>query len=43
VVLISSRSASELGAALEESPASGFVPKSELTAAAVAALVENRA
>jgi DNA-binding NarL/FixJ family response regulator len=41
VVLVSSRSASELGASLEESPARGFVTKGELTAAAVAALVQG--
>ena len=40
VVLVSSRSESELGPALAASPARGFVPKSELTAAAVSALVE---
>jgi DNA-binding NarL/FixJ family response regulator len=39
VVLVSSRSESELGPALAASSACGFVPKSELTAAAVAALV----
>src|SRR5262245_50484172 len=41
VVLVSSRSASEFGAALDESPARGFVTKSELTVAAVEALVEG--
>src|SRR5262245_57982832 len=34
VVLVSSRSAAELGPALEESPAAGFLAKSELTAEA---------
>src|SRR6266508_2677756 len=34
VVLVSSRSASDLGASLEASPARGFVTKSELPAAA---------
>jgi DNA-binding NarL/FixJ family response regulator len=43
IVLVSSRSASELGTALDESPARGFVTKSELTAAAVAALVDGAA
>ena len=43
VVLVSSRSASELGAALDESPVRGFVTKGELTADAVAALVEGAA
>jgi DNA-binding NarL/FixJ family response regulator len=39
VVFVSSRSASELAAGLERSSASGFIPKDELTAAALAALV----
>ena len=43
VVLVSSRSASELGAALDASPVRGFVTKGELTADAVAALVEGAA
>jgi DNA-binding NarL/FixJ family response regulator len=43
VVLVSSRSESELGPALAASPARGFVPKSELTAAAVTALLEGAA
>jgi CheY-like chemotaxis protein len=41
VVLVSSRSASELGAALEESPAAGFLTKSELTAEALAAFADG--
>ncbi len=41
VVLISSRSESEL-AGLDESPARGFIPKRELTAEALAALVDGR-
>jgi DNA-binding NarL/FixJ family response regulator len=41
IVLISSRSASELRAALEESRADGFIAKSELTVEAVAALVDG--
>jgi len=41
VVLVSRRSASELGPALDDAPARGFVTKSELTAAAVTALVEG--
>ena len=41
VVLVSSRSATELGRALDESPARGFVTKGELTAAAVTALVDG--
>jgi DNA-binding NarL/FixJ family response regulator len=41
VVLVSSRSASELGPALEESPAAGFLTKSELTAGALAAFVDG--
>ena len=43
VVLVSSRSASELGPALDDSPARGFVTKSALTAAAFAALVDGAA
>ena len=43
VVIVSSRSESELGSALRHSSVTGFVPKSELTAAAVAALVESPA
>jgi DNA-binding NarL/FixJ family response regulator len=38
VVLVSSRSASELGAALQQSSADGFIAKGELTAQALAAL-----
>jgi DNA-binding NarL/FixJ family response regulator len=41
VLLVSSRSASELGAALEESPAAGFLTKSELTADALAAFADG--
>jgi DNA-binding NarL/FixJ family response regulator len=41
VVLVSSRSASELGAALEESPAVGFITKSELTADTLAAVADG--
>jgi DNA-binding NarL/FixJ family response regulator len=41
VVLVSSRSASELGPELEESPAIGFLTKSELTAEALAALADG--
>ena len=41
VVLVSSRSASELGAALEASPAAGFLTKSELTADALAAIADG--
>jgi DNA-binding NarL/FixJ family response regulator len=41
VVLVSSRSASELGAALEASRADGFIAKEELTAEALAAFVEG--
>ena len=41
VVLVSSRSASELGAALEESRADGFIAKEELTAEALAAFVDG--
>lgn len=43
VVFVSSRSASELAAGLERSSACGFIPKSELTAAALAALVNGAA
>jgi two-component system, NarL family, nitrate/nitrite response regulator NarL len=39
VVLTSSRSRSDLGPALARSRARGFIPKSDLTAAAVTALV----
>ena len=41
IVLVSSRSASELGAALEESRADGFIAKSELTVEAVVALADG--
>ncbi len=40
VVLTSSRSADDLGAALRGTPARGFIPKSELTAAGFAHLLE---
>jgi DNA-binding NarL/FixJ family response regulator len=43
VVLVSSRSASELAAGLEHSSARGFIPKSELTSEALAALVNGGA
>jgi DNA-binding NarL/FixJ family response regulator len=39
IVLTSSREVSYLAAALADSPASGFIPKSELSGAAVLALV----
>ena len=42
VVLVSSRSASDIAPALERSPAQGFIPKRELTAAAFAAVVDGR-
>jgi DNA-binding NarL/FixJ family response regulator len=41
VVLVSSRSASELGPALEGSPAAGFLTKGELTAGALAAFADG--
>jgi DNA-binding NarL/FixJ family response regulator len=41
IVLVSSRSASELGTALDESPAAGFLTKSELTADALAAIADG--
>jgi DNA-binding NarL/FixJ family response regulator len=41
VVLVSSRSASELGAELEKSPAAGFLTKSELTAEALATIADG--
>jgi CheY-like chemotaxis protein len=43
VVLTSSRSASELGPALEDSRAAGFLAKRDLTVAALAALVGGTA
>jgi len=43
VVLVSSRSASELEPALQSSAARGFIAKSDLTVEAVEALVENAA
>jgi DNA-binding NarL/FixJ family response regulator len=42
VVLTSSRSAADLGAALEEAPARGFIPKSAFSSGAFAELVEPR-
>jgi DNA-binding NarL/FixJ family response regulator len=39
VVLVSSRDAAAYGARLRESPARGFIPKSELSGEALAALV----
>jgi DNA-binding NarL/FixJ family response regulator len=41
VVLTSSRSACDLGAALEEAPKKGFIPKSAFSGRAFAALVET--
>jgi DNA-binding NarL/FixJ family response regulator len=41
VVLVSSRSASDLSAALDESAADGFIVKSELPAEALAAVVDG--
>ena len=41
VVLVSSRSAAELAPALDESPAAGFLTKSELTAEALAAFADG--
>lgn len=41
VVLVSSRSAPDIAPALERSPAQGFIPKAELTAAAFAAVVDG--
>src|SRR5512133_3703340 len=41
VVLVSSRSASDLGSALEQSPAARFLTKSELTAETLAALADG--
>jgi DNA-binding NarL/FixJ family response regulator len=41
VVLTSSRSAADLGAALEEAPARGFIAKSEFSMAAFAKLVDE--
>ena len=41
VVLVSSRSATDLGAALERSMAAGFIAKSELTVERLVALVEE--
>jgi DNA-binding NarL/FixJ family response regulator len=40
VVLVSSRSAGEVASGLERSPAQGFISKGELTAAALAAVVD---
>jgi DNA-binding NarL/FixJ family response regulator len=42
VVLTSSRSAADLGAALDATPARGFIEKSELSGAAFAELVGRR-
>lgn len=42
VVLVSSRSANELAAGLERSPAQGFIAKRELTAETLAALVDGQ-
>jgi DNA-binding NarL/FixJ family response regulator len=42
VVLTSSRSASDLGAALQEAPARGFIPKHTFSGEAFAALVDER-
>ena len=41
VVLTSSRSATDLGIALEAAPACGFIPKERFTGAAFAALLER--
>jgi DNA-binding NarL/FixJ family response regulator len=41
VVLVSSRSASELSDGIQRSPARGFITKSELTASAVAAILDD--
>ena len=41
VVLTSSRSAADLGAALDEAPARGFIPKGDFSTSAFAALVEG--
>jgi DNA-binding NarL/FixJ family response regulator len=41
VVLVSSRSSSELAAGLEQSSASGFIPKNELSAATLAAIIDG--
>jgi DNA-binding NarL/FixJ family response regulator len=43
IVFVSSRSASELAAGLERTPACGFIAKRELTATAVRALVDATA
>jgi DNA-binding NarL/FixJ family response regulator len=42
VVLTSSRSARDLGVALDEAPARGFIPKASLTGATFAALLGQR-
>jgi DNA-binding NarL/FixJ family response regulator len=42
VILTSSRDGSDFGRRLREAPAKGFIPKAELSAAALALLVENR-
>ena len=41
VVLTSSRSAADLGAALEDTPARGFIPKNTFSGEAFAALVNK--
>jgi DNA-binding NarL/FixJ family response regulator len=41
VVLVSSRSASEFGAAIDESAADGFITKSDLSADALASVVDG--
>jgi DNA-binding NarL/FixJ family response regulator len=43
IVLISTRSEDELADLIEESPALGFVPKTDLSATAVRRLIERRA
>jgi DNA-binding NarL/FixJ family response regulator len=40
VVLVSSRDASDYGTRIEQSPAAGFIPKAELSGAALEALLE---
>jgi DNA-binding NarL/FixJ family response regulator len=40
VVLVSSRDASDYGSRIEQSPAAGFIPKADLSAAALEALLE---
>lgn len=43
IVFVSSRGETELAAGLERSPARGFIPKRELTAAGLAALLDGAA